>query len=169
MINRVSKLMVVVTFAALFTQNAFGETLNLVEKASFDKDLSVPAAVKAECNLEDKIPGYVQENAKDQFDTITMVPKASMQGKNLSMTITGVMGTGGGAWSGAKSITIKGTLTDNGKPVGTFTATRFSGGGAFGGYKGTCAILGRCASALGKDVAKWLKEPTMDARLGDHK
>lgn len=152
-----------------FVSVAAAETLNIQEKAPFDKDLSVPAAVKAECNLEDKIPGYVQENAKDQFDTITMVPKASMQGKNLSMTITGVMGTGGGAWSGAKSITIKGTLTDNGKPVGTFTATRFSGGGAFGGYKGTCAILGRCASALGKDVAKWLKEPTMDARLGDHK
>lgn len=148
---------------------AFAESLNIQEKAPFDKDLSVPTAVRAECDLENKIPGFVQDNAKGAFDNISMVPKPTLQGKNLAMKITNVVGAGGGAWSGAKSITIQGTLTDNGKPIGTFTATRYSGGGAFGGYKGTCAILGRCASALGKDVAKWLQEPTMDARLGDHK
>ena len=42
-----------------------------------------------------------------------------------------------------------------------------AGGGAFGGYKGTCSILGRCIKTLGSDIAKWLANPTMDAKLGN--
>ncbi len=41
------------------------------------------------------------------------------------------------------------------------------GSGAFGGFKGTCSILGRCIEALGKDIATWLKDPEMDSQLGD--
>ena len=46
---------------------------------------------------------------------------------------------------------------------------RGGGGGAFGGYKGTCAILGRCVQAIGKDVGGWLLAPSMNAKLGDAK
>ena len=60
-----------------------------------------------------------------------------------------------------------GTLRENGKKIGNFIATRYSGGGAFGFYKGTCAIAGRCAKAIGKDIADWLKSPGVDSRLGD--
>ena len=42
-----------------------------------------------------------------------------------------------------------------------------AGGGAFGGFKGTCSILGRCIKAIGADIAKWLANPTMDAMLGN--
>ena len=144
-------------------------TLNLQKRAPYEKDLPVPTAVKAECALETKIPEFVEEAAKGNFDTINMIDMPSANGKHLSMKITGITGLGGGAWSGPKHITIDGTLTENGKVVGTFQATRYSGGGAFGGYKGTCSILGRCAKALGKDVANWLEQPSMNARLGDAK
>lgn len=144
-----------------------GETLNLRAVAPYDKDLVVPSAVKAECGLETKVPEFIQEYAKGQFDSVNLVDGANATGKLLSVKITGLVGTGGGAWSGAKQVTIDGVLTENGKTVGTFKGMRVSGGGAFGGYKGTCSILGRCVKALGKDVAGWLKEPTMNARLGD--
>jgi hypothetical protein len=36
-----------------------------------------------------------------------------------------------------------------------------------GGVRGTCATLGRCAQAIGRDVAAWLTAPTLDAELGD--
>jgi hypothetical protein len=89
------------------------------------------------------------------------------KGKVLLVEITGVTAPGGGAWSGAKSMSIAGKLYDNGKMIGDFTGMRYSGGGFFGGYKGTCSIIGRCSKTLGKDVATWLKNPTSGAHLGD--
>jgi hypothetical protein len=146
-------------------------TLTLEKKAPYAKGLGVPDAVRAECGLEQKIPEFVQEFAKKGFDKVVLADSVSAKtgGKALSMKITDISGTGGGAWTGPKHVTIEGTLWQNGKVAGTFRASRFSGGGAFGGYKGTCAILGRCAKALGKDVATWAIAPSMDARLGDAK
>jgi hypothetical protein len=145
--------------------------LNLQDKAPFAKDIPVPPAVKVECGLEGKMVGFVQTAVAGSFDKVVLVDNAAKAGggKSLAMKISGITGTGGGAWSGAKFLTIDGTLREKGKVTGTFRATRVSGGGAFGGYKGTCAILDRCAKALATDVAKWLAEPTMNARLGDAK
>jgi hypothetical protein len=144
-------------------------TLNLQEKAPYDKNVPVPAAVKAECGLEEKIVSYVQSSARS-FDKVVLVGDGTKGGgTSLAMKITGITATGGGAWTGPKFVTVEGTLRENGKVTGTFRATRFSGGGAFGGYKGTCAILDRCAKAIGNDVAGWLAAPNMNARLGDEK
>lgn len=143
--------------------------LTLQKQAPFAKDLAVPEAVRKEGDLENKIPDYVRVNAEGNFDKVALVDSASAgtPGKALAMKITGLMGKGGGAWSGPKQISIEGTLWDSGKIVGTFQAMRFSGGGAFGSYKGTCAILDTCAKEIGQDVSKWLTEPSMNARLGD--
>ena len=62
---------------------------------------------------------------------------------------------------------MKGELYDRGKQIGSFRAKRFSGGGAFGAFKGTCAIIGRCTKTLGQDIATWLAAPTQNAELGD--
>lgn len=146
-------------------------TLNLQDLALYEKGLPVPDAVRAECGLEGKVVELVQAAAARNFDKVVLVPDGSKSGagQSLAMKITGITGTAGGAWSGAKFLTIDGTLRENGKVIGTFRATRLSGGGAFGGYKGTCSILGRCAKALSDDVAKWLAAPTMNAKLGDER
>jgi len=143
--------------------------LNLQKQAPFAKDVAVPEAVKKECDLENKIPDYVRVNAEGSFDKVVLIDSASAgtPGQALAIKITGLMGKGGGGWSGPKQVSIEGTLWNNGKVAGTFLATRFSSGGAFGGYKGTCAILNRCAKELGEDVSKWLTAPSMNARLGD--
>ncbi len=150
---------------------AGGGNLTLEKKAPFAKGLYVPDAVRAECGLEQKVPEFVQEFAKQGFDSVVLADSVSAKtaGKALSMKIVDITGTGGGAWSGPKHVTIEGTLWQDGKVAGTFRASRYSGGGAFGGYKGTCAILGRCAKALGKDVETWAIAPSMDAALGDAK
>jgi hypothetical protein len=144
-------------------------SLTLEKKASYAKGLKVPDAVRAECGLEQKIPQYVEEFAKKGFDTVVLADgvSAKTKGKALTMKITDLSGTGGGAWSGPKFVNIEGTLWQNGKVAGTFRASRYSSGGAFGGYKGTCGILARCAKALGKDVATWAVAPSMNALLGD--
>ena len=146
-------------------------TLNLQDYAPYEKGVPVPDAVRAECGLEGKVVEFVQSAVTPGFDKVVLVDDASKAGagKSLAMKITGITGTAGGAWSGAKFVTINGTLREQGKVIGTFRATRLSGGGAFGGYKGTCSILGRCAKALSDDVVKWLGAPTMNAKLGDER
>ena len=88
-------------------------------------------------------------------------------GRVLEMEITEVHAPGGGAFSGAKWMTVNGNLYDRGKSIGSFRAKRYSTGGAFGGFKGTCAIIGRCSKAIGDDIARWMAAPTPNANLGD--
>lgn len=111
-----------------------------------------------ECQMQSKLPHFLTAYAKEHGISVTTTDKPlnTVKGMVLDITFTQVVGFGGGSWSGNKSATIKGKLMENGKVLGTFTATRASGGGAFGGFKSTCAIFGRTAKALGADAAKWL-------------
>ena len=152
----------------LYHAGGFG-TLNLQKTASFDRNLQVPDAIRADCQLDSKVIDFIESSAGADFDRIALVDEATSTtaGRTLAVTITGLSGEGGGAWSGPKHLTIAGTLWKDGRVAGTFTAHRVTSGGIGGAYRGTCSLLGRCARALGKDVAAWLRNPTMDAKLGD--
>jgi hypothetical protein len=149
-------LLAVIAVAAALPLAAAAQ-VSVPQKISFDKDLHVPDAVRKECALDTKIPQYVK-SAGGQ----------ARKGGKLEMKITGLLATGGGAFSGPKSVTVAGTLREGGKVTGTFVAQRNASAGAFGGG-GTCAMLDRCAKAIGKDVGEWLKAPSKDAKLGDAK
>jgi len=142
---------------------------NLVIKPiNFSKDAYIRDAVKQECKLRSKLFQFIEEHTASQYANIlTDTNAGSTDAQILSIEIEQVQGGGGGAWSGGKMVLLKGTLTQNGRVLGDFKARRYSGGGVFGGYKGTCAILGRCVKALGKDIAEWLRHPTSQAALGD--
>lgn len=58
----------------------------------------------------------------------------------------------------AKGITVSAELFRNGKSVHKTSFNRNSGGGFFGGFKGSCAVLNRTAKVLGRDMAVWLKQ-----------
>jgi len=140
----------------------------LIKPINFAKQAYIREAVKKECNLLGKLTQFTQSYAEDQYaQIITDGNSTSKSAQVLSIEIEQVQGGGGGAWSGAKVVLINGTLTENGKVLGSFKGRRYSGGGMFGAYKGTCAILGRCVKALGRDVAEWLQHPTKQAVLGD--
>lgn len=148
-----------------------GQSLTIPKKAEFSRSNVAPVAVQAECQLPEKVSQSVKEYAGKEFDEVKMVDKVSAKtpGNALAMQIVEVQGVSGGAWTGPKAVVVEGKLYRNGKVAGSFKATRFSGGGAFGAYKNTCSILSRCTKAIGKDVAGWLKSPTMNAKLGDTK
>ena len=55
-------------------------------------------------------------------------------------------------------MSVKAELFVNGQSKGYVNLTRNSGGGFGGGFKGSCSVLGRCTKALGKDIAKWLRD-----------
>jgi len=140
----------------------------VIKPIAFREDAYIRDAVKQECNLDGKLTQFIKESAAGQYaNIISDTTTAPADAQVLTVNIEEVEGSAGGAWSGAKVVLIKGSLTQNGKTLGDFKARRYSGGGMFGAYKGTCAILGRCVKTLGKDVATWLAQPTSKAMLGD--
>ncbi len=140
----------------------------VIKPITFKNDSYIRDAVKQECMLEEKLSQFIKENAAGQYAAIVSnANSAPADAQVLAVEIAEVQGTGGGAWSGAKMVLITGSLTKNGQVLGTFKARRYSSGGMFAAYKGTCAILGRCVKTLGHDVAEWLSHPTSQAVLGD--
>ena len=158
-------------FLAGMVQSATAaDTLVVPEKIAYAKKIRVRDAVRNECQLEEKTLRFIKEYAQKNGTYKNIVTEKPKSGTYhvLDAEIIRVIAKGGGAWSGSKSMTIKGTLKDqSGKQLGSFEAGRYSGGGAFAGYKGTCSIIGRCTKAIGKDVAQWLIDPQEDSYLGD--
>ena len=161
---RVLRVQLLVTAVAVLGVAALASagTVQVPRTIGFSEGADVRAKVKDECQLQTKVPHFVGE-----FSSDVELVDGDGAGRVLSMRITDVHAPGGGMFSGPKWMAVKGELREGGQTIGTFTARRGSGGGAFGGYKSTCAILGRCAKAIGKDIAGWLKNPSTDARLGD--
>lgn len=130
----------------------------LLIQAVLDPKVSVADAVKRECGLDTMVGDWVLESVGKKYPGSAKLHQGDSGGKGkiLKVTIVHVMGVGGGAYSGPKSMTVRADLMQGGKVLATTTKERASGGGAFGGYKGTCQIFGRVAKTLGADVASWL-------------
>ena len=141
------------------------EKIKILESLPFSVVANVPTAVQNECRLGEKTSAFIEKYSKKSVERVSSIDS----GKYLDMEITEVFAPGGGAWSGPKWMEVTGTLMDGDEAVASFRAKRFSTGGAFGGFKGTCSILGRCTKAIGKDIAMWLKNPVDEAELGDAK
>jgi hypothetical protein len=140
----------------------------IIKPSSFKKDVDLRNAVKPECDLDGKLTQFIKENSAGQYanivtDSITELANAQV----MTVEIEEVQGMAGGAWSGPNRVLIKGALAEKAKMLGDFKARLNSGCGMFGGYKGTCSILGRCVETLGKDVTEWLAQPAPQAVLGD--
>jgi hypothetical protein len=141
---------------------ATAETTYILSDIPFNEHTNVPDKVRAECNLGPKTAQFIKQYGKDVEFTETLGT-----GRYIDMSITEVHSPGGGSWSGPKWMEVTGTLMQGDQKVAGFRAQRYSTGGAFGGFKGTCSIIGRTTKAIGKDIGNWLKDPRDGAALGD--
>jgi hypothetical protein len=140
-------------------------TIQIPASTPYLEGAGVPTNIKQECDL----PARVSEEVRLSLQKAGYEVKTDggKTGDKLDLHIAGAV-SGGGAFTGhQKSLTVTGKLLRNGKAVGSFTDVRNSGGGAFGGYKGSCAVLNACAAAIGRDIAGFVKNPRDDAMLGD--
>lgn len=80
--------------------------------------------------------------------------------KILRLQITHVLGVGGGAWTGPKATTVSANLIENGKVTRHTTINRWSVGGVWGGFKGSCSILDRTTIVISKDLSRWVRDPS---------
>ena len=132
----------------------------------FAEDNDISDNIKTECRLGKELAGFVKQYANVPVELVDG-PLQTDSGHVLQLTITDAVSVGN-AWMGHQKFTkIKGTLFENGKKVASFKARRNSMGGAFAGFKWSCAVLSRTVEALGEDVGGWLKNPRDGATIGD--
>ena len=167
---RLKKLTLAVLTILIFTSTSIcAQSITMQKSIKYDTRIVVTGAVINQCKLQTKIPHYIQLYSKKNGIAMNLTTQnlSNVNGQVLEVKIVHVTSHRGGAWSGPKSVTISGMLKKEGKLVAKFTAERRTGGGAFGAYKGTCSLLGRCAKTIGQDVARWLKNPVNGTHLGD--
>ena len=141
------------------------DTVTISASVPFAEDSGASSQVRNECEFESRLPNYIKKAAKKRADIeMSAEPLDNAQGRVLFLETTKVFAPGGGGYSGSKSVTVTGELKENGTVIGSLTARRHT---MFGMMPGTCSILKRVAKKLGQDIAIWLAEPTMDAKLGD--
>ena len=141
----------------------------IASEIPFAEGNHIAGNIKSECNLSGKLSEFIKSYSQDNGISIEQKSAVSANdpGRVLVVEITDAVSMGNAFIGHRKYTQISGKLYQDSKMVGSFEGARNSGGGAFAGFKGSCAVLGRCVKALGRDVGNWLKSPTMDASLGD--
>lgn len=158
-------------------------SLIIQKTAAYQDWAAVRSQMSRDCNVEAGVPAMVKKHAEGKYDNVLLydvIPPDTVA-TVLTMTIKDAKGMTGGVYSGAKYITVEGTVKQDGRVLGTFVDRSES---AWGRYKvgvgaqlmpeirgaghraSTCQLLFQCAETIGEDVAKWLQKPTMNAQLG---
>ncbi len=168
----------VLVTAAAFSLGAFSST-PAAESATlgtgvqtvipFAQDAIIAGAVKRECGLGEKLSMFTMDYAREKGVVVTRQPEVSnnADGRVLVMEISDAVADGNAFIGHHTHTTVKGRLYQDHQQTGSFIARRNSMGGAFGGFKGNCSVLGRTVKALGEDIAGWLTHPVEGAMLGD--
>jgi len=160
---------VVASLVLLAATGVQADTVTLPRTAPYADESEIATNIKAECDLPSKLPLYIAEYAKENRIDTRFADQVSRNdaGKVLVVEIDEAVSRGNAFIGHQKFSRAKGTLYQDGQELGNFVAQRYSMGGAFAGYKGSCSVLGRTIKAIGKDVAEWMKAPSKDAQLGD--
>ncbi|KJV31317.1 hypothetical protein [Luteibacter yeojuensis] len=146
-----------------------GDAVTIKKPVTFNEDADIPKSVLDECKLDDELPAAIAKHAKENGIEVSYAATdaAPAQGRVMELEIYEAVADGNAFMGHHKSMGVKGKLVVDGQVVGSFKDRRISMGGAFGGFKGSCAVLSRITNEIGEDVGEWLKEPGKNAKLGD--
>lgn len=144
-------------FVASLPFASFGQALLVSPAAGYGT--AVADNIKAECKLsETQSEAVLKQLAAAGIPAQAAASDAvPATGRYLQLRIESAMSAGNAFTGHRKQVTTSAHLFENGKEVAQTTLSRDSGGGAFGGYKGSCNVLRRCAITLGKDIAGWVR------------
>ena len=145
-------------------------TITLATTAPYSADNNIRKKIVNSCKtLGNKLSGFIKSNSEKKGLTIELADNVdpSSAPSVLQVEITDAVSQGNAFIGHRKFVEVQGTLYRDGEPVASFDAQRSSGGGFAAGYKSSCAVLARCAKALGKDISTWLVNPVDGAELGE--
>lgn len=162
---------VVILSACLVGGSALAQSVSMLRSVPYSEDAEVARKVREECvQLQSQLAEFTQQFGGELGVQVKLVDAVSADdpGSVLLVEIADAVSAGNAFIGHQKYTRIRGELFRDGARVAGFKGRRDSMGGAFGGYKGSCSVLGRTVKALGKDVALWLKNPQDGAELGDY-
>lgn len=123
-----------------------------------NKDTVANNIVEECTQLGTKLASSVETYGKKQgLDIVRTNDKLEGKGSYLDIKIASAHSAGNAFIGHRKSASASVSYYVAGKKVGSKTLTRNSSGGFFGGFKGSCAVLGRTVNTIGNDIAKWVK------------
>jgi hypothetical protein len=122
---------------------------------------SVDDEVLKDCPWDTFIPKYLAKNTHGQVN-IGARDINNLNERKLVLTIVESRIAGGGVYSGGKWIDLTGQLIENGNAIGSFKASRHT----IKGWSG-CGAAENLSEEIGEDIVKWLKTPSLNAKLGD--
>jgi hypothetical protein len=159
---RVIRMIVLATALAGCAGTPGTETkLTLPRSVPFAATAGVSDAVRDECRLETNFAEQLRTALAGEYSAIQQVERVSpaTPGRTLTARITHLQASGPTA-----SFTVDGVLRDNGKVIGSFTARREKPGAATGASR--CGPLFQISKQMSLDIARWVREPQMNAQLG---
>jgi len=116
------------------------DRVTVVTPAILDPNAPISQAVKRECSLEANLGSQVFQKVSERFPGTEQIQNSSQAGPEkivLRVTILGVLGMGGGGWSGPKAMNVRAEILRNAKVIGATTLDRQSQP-AWGSVSGTC-------------------------------
>jgi len=137
------------------------------DKANYSSNSRIAQNIKDECKLDRSIISYIKEAASKNGISVVVKNNIAPNEVELKVEITDAISAGNAFIGHRKFASIAGSLTKGGQSLGSFEAARRTGGGMFGGFKGSCAVLARAVKVLGQDTVRWMKKPSDKAMLGD--
>lgn len=143
---------------ALCPLSAFSESLLVSPEAAYAGEGGVAENIRNECNLPAAQTEYVLNALSAAGVSAEAAPDDGVpgEGRFLRLRIESAISAGNAFTGHRKQVVTSAELFENGRSVGEKTFTRNSGGGMFGGYKGSCSVLRRCTKTLGQDIASWV-------------
>lgn len=153
--------------------SAADEAISIATLIPYSDKSEVRDSIRQECGLSAKLSKRILERALKKQVAVVRVGNRDAEAdaskamrRNLDLRITDAIETSGGLLP-TYSLSIDGVLKEDGRVVGTFVGTRFARASLIPFRRGECANLREAVNFLAKDVAKWIRKPSLDARLGD--
>lgn len=132
--------------------------VSLLTPVTFAPTTDPRAEVRDECKLGHMLATRVG----DALRRVNKGPGTTTEaghGDVIRLTVTTIWGAGGNNWTGPKGLGLDAEFLHGGVVQRKTSMHRTTMGGFFGGFKGICGFMDRNATSIGKDVARWSRDP----------
>ena len=142
--------------------------VSLLTPVAFAPTTDPRAEVRDECKLGDMLATHVGD-ALRKVNKGPGVTSDATQGDVLRITVTTIWGARGNNWTGPKGLGLDAEILHDGVVQRKTSMHRTTMGGFWGAFKGICGFMERDSVSIGKDLARWARDPKFEPQSEDVK